>query len=160
MLDHELAGIIDDLERGFNGDTWHGPPLCKVLDGVTAETASARPIAGGHSIWELVAHLSSWDDVVDRRIKECRAIEAPEGGDFPPVGDMGPGAWETALTRLEAAHGQLLRTISQLDAARLHETVAGKEYPIAHMIRGVSQHMAYHAGQIALIRKMVEAKVG
>ena len=59
MRDHELAGIIDDLERGFNGDAWHGPPLCKVLDGVTADRASARPIPGGHSIWEIVAHLSA-----------------------------------------------------------------------------------------------------
>ena len=29
--------------------------------------------------------------------------------------------------------------------------------PSTHMIRGVMQHMAYHAGQIALIRKLVEA---
>jgi uncharacterized damage-inducible protein DinB len=160
MPDHELASLIDDLKRGYAGDAWHGPPLRKILDGVTAEVASARPIPGGHSIWELVVHLSSWEDVVVRRIEECRAIEAPDGGDFPPVGDPGPEAWEVAVAQLDSKHEQLLQTISQLDAARLRETVAGKDYPIAHMIRGVVQHMAYHAGQIAVIKKLAEPQAG
>src|SRR3954470_6996644 len=74
MHDQELAGILDDLRKGFNGDAWHGPPLCKVLDGVTAELASARPIPGSHSIWEIVAHLTAWDKVVGKRISERRPI--------------------------------------------------------------------------------------
>jgi hypothetical protein len=156
--DHELAGILDDLKRGYDGDAWHGPSLRKVLDGVTAGAASARPIPGGHSIWELVVHLSSWDDVVARRIEEGRAIETPDGGDFPPVGDMGPGAWEDALGGLQSQHDRLLQTVSNLDPERLREQVAGKGYSTAHMIRGVVQHMAYHVGQIALIRRLVEAQ--
>ena len=89
MPDQELAGIIDDLERGYDGDAWHGPPLRKVLDGVTAEAASARPIPGGHSIWEIVVHLSAWDDVVARRIEEGRAVEEPDGGNFPAAAGAG-----------------------------------------------------------------------
>ena len=80
MSDHEIAGIIDDLKRGYDGDAWHGPSLRKVLAGVTAEAASARPISGGHSIWEIVAHLAAWDDVVSRRIAESAA-------------DRGAGQW-------------------------------------------------------------------
>ena len=128
MPDRELAGIIDDLRRGYDGDAWHGPPLRKALEGVTAEVASARPIPGGHSIWEIVVHLASWDDVVARRIEEGRAIEEPDGGNFPPVGDVGAGAWEAARDRLDTEHIRLLRVVSALDAARLGEPVAGKGY--------------------------------
>ena len=158
MPDQELAGLIDDLERGYDGDAWHGPPLRKVLDGVTAEAASARPIPGGHSIWEIVVHLSSWDDVIARRIEEGRAVEEPDGGNFPAVAGAGPEAWDRALSELARQHERLVRIVSGLDAASLREPVAGKGYSVAHMIRGVAQHMAYHAGQVALIRKLVEGR--
>jgi hypothetical protein len=158
MSDREMAGIIDDLERGYDGDAWHGPPLRKVLEGVTAEIASVRPIPGGHSIWEIVLHLAAWDVVVARRIEERLAIESPDEGDFPPVGDVGTGAWQGTLDLLHVRHHRLIQIVSGLDPARLRDKVAGKEYTIDHMLRGVAQHMAYHAGQIALIRKLVSAK--
>ena len=158
MPEHDLPGILEDLNRGYDGDAWHGPPLRKVLDGVTADVAYAQPIPGGHSIWEIVVHLSSWDDVVTRRIDERRAIEAPVGGDFPPVIGSGADAWSDALRELDYQHARLVETVSNLGAERLYETVAGKDYSLAHMLRGVMQHMAYHAGQIALVRKLVVAQ--
>jgi uncharacterized damage-inducible protein DinB len=156
--EYDLAGILDDLNSGYDGDAWHGPPLRKVLDGVTAEVASSHPIPHSHSIWEIVVHLSSWDDVITRRIAEKRAIEAPDGGDFPPVIGSGTDAWSDALQELDYEHARLVETVSNLDAERLGETVAGKDYSLVHMLRGVMQHMAYHAGQIALIRKLVVAQ--
>jgi uncharacterized damage-inducible protein DinB len=158
MRDLELTGILDDLKRGFNGDAWHGPPLCKVLDGVTAESASFRPIPRGHSIWEMVVHLTAWVEVVGKRISEQRPVETPDNGDFPPVIDIGATAWRDALSELHHQHLRLVEIVSGLDEARLRETVAGKSYSTAHMIRGVLQHMAYHAGQIALIRRALAAQ--
>jgi hypothetical protein len=158
MGTEEIEGIVDDLRSGYDGDPWHGPSLRKVLDGVSAATASARPIPGGHSIWEIVAHLAAWDGVVARRIEEHRAIESPDEGDFPSITDAGNDAWQAALNLLDARHKKLVEIVSGLDLARWLEPVAGKEYNVAHMVRGVPQHMAYHAGQIALIRKLVEAK--
>jgi uncharacterized damage-inducible protein DinB len=158
MPDQELAGILDDLKRGYDGDAWHGPSLRAVLDGVTAEVAGARPIPGGHSIWEIVVHLSSWDDVIARRIEEGRAVDEPDGGNFPPVEGTDPAAWADALGELARQHERVVRIVSGLGAARLREPVAGKGYPLGHMIRGVAQHMAYHAGQIAVIRKLVERR--
>jgi hypothetical protein len=40
---------------------------------------------------------------------------------------------------------------------KLDDQVAGKAYDIAHMIRGAAQHMAYHTGQIALLKKLVQS---
>ena len=37
MNDHELAGLLDDLERAYDGDVWHGSPLRTNLDGVTVD---------------------------------------------------------------------------------------------------------------------------
>ena len=35
------------------------------------------------------------------------------------------------------------------------ETVPGKDYPVAVMLHGTVQHYAYHAGQIALLKRLV-----
>ena len=62
------------------------------------------------------------------------------------------------MSELARQHERLVRTVSGLDAASLRGPVAGKGYSVAHMLRGVAQHMAYHAGQVALIRKLVEGR--
>lgn len=153
----DLDGILDDLRRVHNGDTWHGSPLRKILAGVTAEVAHARPIPNAHSIWEMVAHLATWDGVVADRIPERRAIETPDNGDFPAVTGSSPEAWAEALGELDRQHARLVEVVSKLDESRLGEPVVGKGYSTAHMLRGVMQHVAYHAGQIALLRKLAEA---
>ncbi len=160
MRNNELAGIIDDLERGYDGDAWHGSPLRKILDGVTAEAAAKQPVPGGHSIREIVLHLAAWENVVVRRIEEGTAIESPDEGDFPKVDSAGADAWESALKLLDARHARLLLAVSGLDSSRLSEAVVGKNYRIDHMLRGAVQHMAYHAGQIALIKKLIGQRMG
>ena len=128
MPNDELSELIDDLERGYDGDAWHGPPLRKVLDGVTAEVASARPVADGHSIWEIVAHLAAWDGVVACRIAEQRAIEAPDAGDFPVVAESGPVAWEAAIAEMDRQHARLVEAVRRLEPNQLREQVVGLDY--------------------------------
>lgn len=158
MCDPELTGIIEDLEGGYKGDPWHGPSLLQLLDGVTAVTVADRPIPGAHSIWEIVLYLAAWTGVVARRIDERIAIESPLEGDFPAVVHHDAGAWEGDLKWLEAQQDRLLRTVRALDPFRLREPVAGKNYSVGHMLRGVPQHIAYHVGQIALIRRVAVIK--
>ena len=151
----EAARIIDELRRAYDGDCWHGPPLREVLKGVTAEVAAARHPRLVHSIWAMVNHLAAWVEVVARRASEWRAIETPDAGDFPPVTATGEAAWAAALDELDRQHRKLLDVVAGLDAARLEGTVPGKDYPPAVMLHGTAQHYAYHAGQIALLKKLV-----
>jgi hypothetical protein len=59
---------------------------------------------------------------------------------------------------LEGRHRRLCRVVAGLDEARLNESVAGKDYPVAVMLHGVAQHLAYHAGQIALLRRLAAGR--
>src|SRR5947207_15275724 len=63
----ETERIVDQLNRAFVGEAWHGPAVLEVLKGVTAEQATARPFAGGHSIWELALHIEAWVRACGRR---------------------------------------------------------------------------------------------
>jgi hypothetical protein len=53
----EIHRIADQLKRSLEGEAWHGPALRELLSGVTAKQAAARPLAGAHSIWEIVLHI-------------------------------------------------------------------------------------------------------
>ena len=66
MTESEIARIVDQLQREHSGDPWHGSPMMTILDGIDATRAARKPIAGGHSIWELVLHVTGWKREVAR----------------------------------------------------------------------------------------------
>jgi uncharacterized damage-inducible protein DinB len=162
----EVGRIVDELRRAHDGDPWHGSPVRDVLAGVSADVAARRPIPGAHTVWEIVLHMTAWRREVARRLRTGVA-DVPADGDWPPVGGDGAGdgageeaAWEAALAALDAAHAELVRAVAALPESRLDEPLgdrrdrpAGTGVSYYVMLHGVAQHDAYHAGQIALLRK-------
>jgi uncharacterized damage-inducible protein DinB len=152
----DIARIVDELERIYDGDAWHGPSLRETLTGVAAAQAAARPIADAHSIWEILRHIAGWDDVVRRRL-EGHPTDEPVEGDFPQVIGTSEAAWAEALAKLEESHKRLINRISSLGPERLQQTAAGEEYTVSFMLHGMIRHVVYHSGQIALLKKMGKA---
>ena len=148
----ETETIVEHMKRALEGEAWHGPALREILADVSADMAAAKPVAGAHSIWELVLHIAAWEDVFCRRL-EGHPVDTPVEGDFPPVDGTNPEEWARARARLDGVHARLLASISGLSGAALGETVPGKDYTIGYMLHGILQHNVYHAGQIALLRK-------
>ena len=149
----EVDSIADLLERGFRGGAWHGPAVAEALAGLDAATAAARPLAGAHSIWEIVHHLAVWNEVPRRRLDGERLQNLPLEREWPPVADLSAGAWQAALAALEDAHAALRARVLELADGQLDDPVAGSDATVRGMLFGVLQHNAYHAGQIVLLRK-------
>lgn len=38
----EIERIVDQLNRAFEGEAWHGPAVMDILEGITAQQAAAR----------------------------------------------------------------------------------------------------------------------
>jgi uncharacterized damage-inducible protein DinB len=158
----EIDRLLDELERDYTGDTWHGSPVTQILHGVTAVQAAARPIPHGHTIWELVLHMTAWKNEVRRRIGGAPAGE-PKEGDWPTVGEPTDARWTDALAALDRAHAALAAAVRTLPEAkifeptndpRVRETGAGvSHYTLLH---GIVQHDAYHSGQMAILKKALE----
>ena len=148
----EVEFIADQLRRAFAGEAWHGPALSELLEGVDAGAARARPIASGHSIWELVAHIAGWERVVARRL-EGEALALSEDENFGPAGRESEAAWREALETLGSNHEALMRLVGGLNDARLNDPVPGRDYDVRFMLTGAVQHAAYHGGQIALLKR-------
>jgi uncharacterized damage-inducible protein DinB len=152
----EAARIADQLRRAFDGDAWHGDSVVEILKGVTAAQAAARPITGAHTIWELALHIAAWDGAVLRRLGGV-AVTLSDAENFPSVTDASDAAWRKALAEIRHIHEELVAAVAALSDSRLDEMVPGKRgahYNFYYMLHGVVQHELYHAGQIALLKKM------
>jgi uncharacterized damage-inducible protein DinB len=148
----EARRIKDQLRRAFEGEAWHGPSLMELLADVTAERATAKPIPGVHSIWELVLHIAFWEDISRKRIEGDDSKYQAEDGLFT-VTESSEAAWQQALEKLRNINVALREAIATLDDDKLKEKAAGQEYSIYFLLHGVIQHDLYHAGQIALLKK-------
>ena len=152
----EADRIADQLRRAFYGGAWHGDSLFEILEGVTAERAAARPVADAHSIWELALHIAAWDGAVRRRMTGV-AVELSGKKNFPPVVDTSAAAWASTLVEVRRVHEELIAAVEKFPESSLWKPVPGKKgahYNFYYMLQGVVQHELYHAGQIALLKKM------
>jgi len=153
----QTESLADLLERTFRGGAWHGPAVAEALAGVDAAAAARRPLAGAHSIWEIVRHLTVWNEVPRRRIDGERLVDLPAERDWPrppsETAEVSEPAWRSALAALEESHAALHARARGLADAQLDEPVAGSDPTVRGMLLGVLQHNAYHAGQIALLKK-------
>ena len=152
----ETTRIADELRLAFDGEAWHGPALLEILADVNAATAAAHPVPNGHSIWELVLHIAAWEGVLMRRMAG-EALQLHDEENFPPVLDHSEGAWAEARAHSKQVHEDLMQAIRKMPEAKLNRVVPGKNYDFYFMLHGGSQHIAYHGGQISLLKKMAGA---
>ena len=163
-----IEGIADELRHAHDGEPWHGPPVTKTLEGVTAAEAATRAIVGAHTIWEIALHVAAWRGEVARRLGTGRYAEPVEGDwpDVPPPGttEENEKAWSAAQERLATAEAALQAAVRSFPADRLGEIFGGeRDAPLgtgttyARMLHGVAQHDAYHAGQVSLLKKAIVA---
>ena len=148
----EIERLVDQLNRAFIGEAWHGPAVIEILEGITAPQAAAHPVVGGHSIWELALHITAWTRAGSRRLQGDRA-QLSELENFPPVTDLGERAWEEARESIKAAYEDLRGAILLLDDSRLDQPIMEGMSSVYVTLHGVIQHSLYHAGQIAILKK-------
>lgn len=150
--------VAEAIERSVSGPMWHGPALTDLVGDVTADQAAAHPVAGAHSIWELVLHVTAWTEIARARlVGSARADPTPEE-DWPPVSDESPDAWRATVERLKTAHRELAADIAGLDDASLIGRVPGKDHSVLVMVHGIVEHDAYHGGQIALLKRALASR--
>lgn len=154
----ETGRVLGDrLRRTVHGPMWHGDALLDVLKGTNAKDAIAHPIAGAHSIWELVLHIAVWARVPLGRIRDGDDGSDPShADDWPsPPSSPTPAAWKAAVADMVAAYESLATLAATLDDTGLRARVGAREYDTRTMLAGVVEHGTYHGGQIAILRKAV-----
>jgi uncharacterized damage-inducible protein DinB len=150
----EVERIADQLRRAFEGEAWHGPAVMEILDGLTAQQASARPFISAHNIWEIVLHIAAWERAGLRRLHGDRA-KLPSEEDWPAVAETSEQSWEQSKRELKQEYEQLRYAISQLADVQLDRPIVEGLSTVYVTLHGIVQHSLYHAGQIAILKKVV-----
>jgi hypothetical protein len=145
--------VLALLDEAYEKKTWHGPNLKQSIKGITAKQAAWRPGPGRHNIWEVTLHAAYWKYALRRRMEGGkRGFFALKGSNFftrPENGNLNEAAWRADKKLLEREH----RALHGMATKVLRTARARKLLP---QLYGVAFHDIYHAGQIRLLRRLME----
>lgn len=152
---NDSARLAKQLDMALHGGAWHGPSWKEILEGMTSAMAANRPIAQAHSIVDIVRHSTTWNDVVRLRL-EGELPNVPNEENWPetvtPEKD-----WDAILARFFDRGVALRETIAAFPPERLLEKrPSPADGTWEDLILGQLQHVLYHAGQAAILKKAAE----
>ena len=144
------------LDEGFNKAAWHGPNLLGSLRGLSVPQLLYRPLSSGHNIWELAVHCAYWKYAVRNRLVQGKRGAFPlEGSNFFPRREgLTLADWKKDLVLLKQQHADLRATILSLSPRAYDHRVEGSKHTVRRTVLGVAAHDIYHAGQIALLKRL------
>src|SRR5262245_18275031 len=149
---NESGRLAEQLSKALNGDAWHGPSWREVLEGIGRDAALHRPIPDAHTIAEVLLHATAWNDVVHRRLEgETPKVSGAE--DWPAESIPDDASWSATLMRFEETDNALVATLDRFPAVKLNDNRPGTQGTWYDLIVGQLQHLLYHAGQVALLKK-------
>jgi uncharacterized damage-inducible protein DinB len=153
----ELDRILDQYDRAMHGHAWHGDSLWKILNGISPQQAATHVDPNAHNIWELVAHVTFWETQVYRRLN-CLPDRSANKRNFPATPEATTENWNRTLEDLRRSNRDFRSAFAQLDDSQLDQPLPARKKSAYVELHGVIQHNLYHAGQIALLRRIVAAK--
>lgn len=151
----ELAEL---LERTVTGPMWHGPALAEILEDISPIEAAAHPVAGVHSIAELVRHIEVWANFARDRLLGSLLKDPSGEEDWPAVRVLEDADWRRMIAAMAESHRTLASMTRGHTQERLEQQVPGHSYSVEIMLHGVVEHGAYHGGQAAMLRRTLRVK--
>lgn len=147
--------LAAELRRAWNGSPWHGPSVHAVLSRLTATQAAHRRVRGSHTPWELVLHLTLWAAVPLRRFDDV-SMDPRDEEDFRTPMATSDAQWQADVMALGEAVERLAQRVEMMPDDALDAPVGERGYSYETMVNGVVQHLAYHAGQAAILARSEE----
>ena len=77
----------------------------------------------------------------------------PAEEDWPSTKNLSDQEWKKTRDTVIASHKRFEQQVRKLSDPQLNQQVPGKDYSFAFMLQGIAQHVAYHTGQIVLVKK-------
>jgi len=150
LLLQQMDYRIDD------SDSWY-VPLAAALEGVTARTASWRPNETFNSIWQLVNHLTFWTEFVSNRLGGASPTDQPIDNQAT-FGESGNAddeqEWCEAVSRLYVVYREFRERLEMATTDDMARALNSAGILAHTMIGGCLMHVAYHLGQIVLLRRL------
>ena len=142
------------LDEGYGAGAWYGSDLRSAVADVPTAQAFTRPATGRHNIAEVALHHAYWADQITSKLTGTPAAAFPlEGEDWFDLPTGKTLSWEKIVATLDAAQQRLSQAVSEVaSGARTSPLGEAERFDL---VIGISEHAAYHAGQVQLIKKLV-----
>ncbi|HYF95014.1 MAG TPA: DinB family protein [Symbiobacteriaceae bacterium] len=145
--------LKDEFEMANSREGWYAP-LAALLEGIGPVEAAWQPPGGGNTIWQTVNHLNYYNERILLRVRGAEV--APGLGTneatFGPGNPEDAAAWAATVQKAHEIAEGYARVLPELTDADLQQEVFGG--PLLSTLSALVLHLAYHTGQVALIRKM------
>ncbi len=146
-----VATAVAILRSVTHGPAWHGDPVMDILRRATAENATKRPFASAHTVWEILNHMTAWQEYTERVLHGGDASELEDEADWPPVSGSGENDWNAAVARFERSADNTIAIVSSWTEAQLGASVEGRPFTCKVLVHGIAHHNLYHSGQVAVL---------
>jgi uncharacterized damage-inducible protein DinB len=153
--------LQQDLQNVLSGDPWYGNSIYSIIEQVTFEAAFEKPPGAAHTIAGIVLHmLSGTEEVLDRLNGKEPGL--PLSGDWPETGAPDEQKWQSYVNDLKLVNVNLSAAIGNFPEDQWNEPVSSEREPslgtgvtYEGMVDGLIQHHVYHAGQIAILNRII-----
>jgi uncharacterized damage-inducible protein DinB len=139
----------------LSGERSHADPA-RCFDALSPDLAGQAG-AGPHTICEILAHMRYWQDLYLRRLDGEDVPTPPSAADgWPgPAAPAGLADWEAAVEAFRRGVARALALAAAPDLERALPHWGGINR--AHGLALLAAHNAYHAGQVVLLRRSLDA---
>jgi len=149
-----LESLTRILNEGYGDGAWHGPDMKAALADVQADAAFRRPAAGRHNIAEIALHHA----YCVRAVRAQLTGGPPEpfvldGEDWFALENGRPLSWPQVVATVAEEQRRLADIVARIDNGGRPAIAANDTL---NVVLGITCHAAYHAGQIQLVKRMLE----
>lgn len=153
-VQQQIAKQFRDVHFGGN---WTAVNLKDVLADVTWQEATTN-VGSLNTIVTLVYHTNYYVGAV-AQVLRGEPLTAKDKYSFDHPSIQSTEDWEALLQKTWTDAEEFARMVEDFPADKLGETFADEKYGSYYRnLTGIIEHMHYHLGQIAIIKKMIREK--
>ncbi|WP_057936612.1 DinB family protein [Algoriphagus resistens] len=155
--------IIGQLLKVQNGKLWVGDNLEKKISSITAQEAFTKPSPATHSVAELIAHLTAWNNDTILKIRNgIGELRDSDGQNWPDNDELKKAGLNTVIQDYRESVSQVVELLKNKDDSFLKEKYYDQdfksEFDYSFAINGMLHHTIYHLGQMGILIKLIKER--
>ena len=154
-----MEAVKDAVLSGLQGAFIHSEPMV-ILEGLTPEVARKTSSGFDHSCWDLLHHTVIWNDIFLGNIKGNIENWNPENNWPIQIEQENDSVFYDLINHFEGQLNEVRSLVQQpiisFSKKQKISTNSDHELSIIKLYMTIIQHISYHIGQIACVRRMVD----
>ncbi|MEX0289837.1 MAG: DinB family protein [Flavobacteriaceae bacterium] len=160
-MNNTVKNIIQQLGEIHYGKPWIGSTFSRKLNLVDQGEYFKRPLEDMHSVAEIISHLTFWREEAILKIKTGEGSKTDDCEENWLTNDkLKAIGWDTLKASYDESLSDLIALLRNKNddflAEQYYDTDFKGYYTYNWLLNGMTQHDAYHLGQIGIIIKYLK----